>query len=200
MCGGQVVTIDLNEPDAPNPNRDADDVVLGTPAGELIRTGNGVDVVCGGPGEDAISLHGDVPTVAREAAYGGAGNDHLIGSPGNDLLVGGRGSDEVIYHFKCGRRCSYPYPHHGVQVDLRLTNPQNTHGQGVDELRSIESLVGTVWDDVLRGNARVNRLEGFLGDDLVAGRRGADDLRGGRGTDRCVGGPGSDEYDSCERR
>ncbi|MDZ5619534.1 calcium-binding protein [Nocardioides bizhenqiangii] len=200
MCAGQVVTIDLNDPDAPDPNRDDSDVVLGTPIGELIRTGNGVDIVCGGPGEDVISLHGDAPAGAREAAYGGAGNDHLVSSPGDELLVGGPGPDEVIYHFKCGPGCTYPYPHHGVEVDLRLTGPQNTHGRGFDELVSIEYLGGTVWADVLRGNAKVNRLEGHFGNDIVNGFRGADDLDGGRGTDRCIGGPGRDEYESCERR
>jgi hypothetical protein len=64
-----------------------------------------------------------------------------MSSPGNELLVGGPGPDEVVYHFKCGRLCTYPYPHHGVEVDLRLTGPQNTHGRGFDELVSIEYLV-----------------------------------------------------------
>lgn len=201
MCGGQVVTIDLSDPDAPNTERDDSDVVLGTAAGELIRTGNGVDIVCGGPGEDVISLHGDVPAGARERAFGGAGNDHLISSPGNELLVGGPGPDEVIYHFKCGPGCTYPYPHHGVEVDLRLTGPQNTHGRGLDELVSIEDLVGTVWADDLRGNAKANQLKGYLGNDIIYGRRGPDYLMGGPGRDRCIGGPGRDKYDhQCERR
>ncbi|KAA1424110.1 calcium-binding protein [Nocardioides antri] len=201
MCGGRIVTIDLNDPDAPDPNRDDSDVVLGTPAGELIWTGNGVDTVCGGAGEDVIVTRGDVPAGAREEVYGGLGGDHLHSSPGDELLVGGPGFDTVSYHFKC-RNCGdeYPYSRNGVKVDLRLTGPQDTSGRGFDELSSIENLVGTVWADVLRGNGEGNRIIGFLGDDIVDGRRGADDLRGGRGSDQCIGGPGRDTYYLCERR
>lgn len=217
MCAGRVVTIDLNDPAAPDPDRDEADVVLGTPDDDVIETGGGDDWVCagagademrggdgadttyGGPGADRFSLRGDSLADAPEAAYGGAGDDIFTASADDELFAGGTGNDTVTFHIPC-RDCGdeYPYPHVGIRVDLRLSGPQNTWGTGIHELSGIENLKGTGYDDVILGNGERNRIDGFYGDDTINGRRGADYLIGGRGTDRCIGGPGSDEYRSCE--
>lgn len=199
-CAGQVVTVDLNDPAAPDPYRSAADVVLGTPGDDRIVTGGGNDTVCGGAGDDRIVLRGEAPEDARQEAYGGPGDDYFNSSADDELLVGGSGSDTVDFHLSC-RECGteYPDPRVGVVVDLRLTGPQDTVGRGVDELSGIENLVGSGDDDVLLGNGERNRLVGFFGDDSVNGRRGADNLLGGDGTDRCIGGPGRDRLHRCER-
>lgn len=253
-CNGRVVTIDLDDPAAPDPNRDAPDVVDGTAGDDRIVTGGGADWVCaddgddrveggagrdliygdefgtggdpaddgadtlfggdgndtlvgydgadvarGGAGDDGIYLRGEDPASVREEAYGGAGDDVLTGSPDDELFVGGGGNDTVSYLFPC-RDCGteYPDPPVGVTIDLRLTGPQDTGGRGIDQFSSIENLIGTGDEDVLRGNGERNRLDGFYGDDILNGRRGADYLRGGPGTDRCIGGPGRDRYEDCE--
>ena len=54
-CGTSVVTIDLNDPAAPDPDRDASDVVLGTPGDDHISTGGGQDAVCAGAGRTSCS-------------------------------------------------------------------------------------------------------------------------------------------------
>ena len=198
-CGGLVVTIDLNDPGAPDPNRDESDVVLGTPGDDDIFAGNGADTVCGGAGDDLIWLRGESPTDELQAAYGGPGDDYFNSSPDDELFHGGGGKDTVAFSFPC-RECGteYPDPQVGVTVDLRLTEPQDTGGRGTDELSGIENLKGSGDEDVLLGDGENNRLDGFFGDDTINGRRGADFLRGGDGTDRCIGGPGRDHLERCE--
>lgn len=99
MCGAWRVTIDLNDHDAPDPDRARSDVVLGTPRGDVIRTGGGDDVVCAGRGADRVFL-GD----GKDTGYGGRGDDlldgggrvdHLSGGAGDDLLRGREGWDQL---------------------------------------------------------------------------------------------------------
>ena len=90
-CAGQTVTIDLNQPDHPDPKRSAADVILGTAGEDDIEAGAGADVVCGGAGDDFLQGNkGD------DVLYGEDGNDYfesLLGNPGNDRAYGGPGDD-----------------------------------------------------------------------------------------------------------
>ncbi|MDH4385034.1 MAG: M10 family metallopeptidase C-terminal domain-containing protein [Caulobacter sp.] len=52
-----------------------------------------------------------------------------------------------------------------------------------DTLSSVESLIGSDFNDSLTGDAGANRLDGGLGDDLLIGGLGADQLIGGGGVD-----------------
>ena len=115
---------------------------------------------------------------------GGGSYDVLIGGLGNDFLDGGEGSDEANY-------LSAPS---AVNVNLALSGPQNTGGAGVDTLVSIESVRGSQYDDVLRGDAGDNGLVGQGGDDWLFGGAGNDALNGTDGYDRMYGGAGNDIY------
>jgi Ca2+-binding RTX toxin-like protein len=122
----------------------------------------------GGPLDDLIT-----GTDVNDYLSGGDGNDILRGGAGNDTLDGGDGDDTADYADAPGR----------VVVDLTITGPQNTLGGERDTLISIENLVGTAFNDTLRGNAADNRLEGGAGNDTIEGRDGNDSLDGGVGTD-----------------
>lgn len=189
MCAGQVVTIDLNDPDAPSPNRSESDVVLGTPAGDIINAGGGTDIICAGGGIDTVTPGGGAPAGMQEQAYGGEGQDFFYsyssGSDGEELFDGGSGFDSVDYDSCCEAD--------GVTVDLMLTGPQHTGGGGIDELVDVEALEGSFGDDVLSGNAAGNSLEGSLGDDVLIGRDGNDYLLGDYGNDTISGGAGDDD-------
>lgn len=90
MCDGRVATIDLNDPEAADPDREASDVVLGTPGGDVIATGGGDDWVCAGGGADSVDGgEGD------DKLLGGRGDDYLAGWSGADTLVGGDGNDDM---------------------------------------------------------------------------------------------------------
>jgi VCBS repeat-containing protein len=65
-----------------NTPTDGDDVLHGTPAGDVLDAGAGNDIVLGLAGNDMI--------------FGGDGNDLILGGDGDDVLDGGAG-DDVIY-------------------------------------------------------------------------------------------------------
>jgi Ca2+-binding RTX toxin-like protein len=150
---------------------------------------NGDDVLVGTSGADVIC--------------GLRGDDTLLGLKGNDVLRGGRGFDTVS--FASGKR--------GVNADLEAGIAS---GQGQDELRGIEGLVGTPYGDRLAGNDKANTIRSLDGADLLLGGGGPDELlsdggndyvrggpgsdtiNGGSGVDFCDGGPGIDAISGCE--
>lgn len=156
--------------------------VEGGPGDDRLRTYGAGALSSGGPGRDVL-LGGP----RRDELLGGGGSDRLYGRGGDDrlggdihvsgiesverragiardLLSGGRGTDMARYDER--RRG-------GVVVDL-------ARGRGgEDRLRSIESAAGTGGRDVLRGDARANRLLGSGGADTLIGRGGRDRLNTG---------------------
>lgn len=116
---------------------------------------------------------------------GTIGNDFLISTADPfDLINGSLGVDTV----------SYVLASSGVSVDLSLAGFQAVGGGlGSDQLISIENLIGTGFNDTLRGNSGANELSGGLGSDLLRGSTGNDLLNGGGGMDTAdysgLGGP-----------
>ena len=55
----------------------------------------------------------------------------LMGGTGDDTIVGGAGDDAAAY-------AQAPA---GVRVDLAAAGPQDTHGDGIDTITSVEQLV-----------------------------------------------------------
>lgn len=86
-CAGQDVTIDLAFDDVPTAGAD---VVLGTPAAEVINVFGGNDTVCAGGGGDTVN-----GATGADKLYGGAGVDTLNGAGGNDRAYGGDGNDTL---------------------------------------------------------------------------------------------------------
>ena len=78
---------------------------------------------------------------------------------GNDVLDGGAGSDTADYSDAPS----------GVRVFLFDTNGQDTLGAGFDTHIDIENLIGSAFDDILRGDIGDNVLEGGDGDDELNG-------------------------------
>ena len=104
--------------------------------------------------------------------YGNGGDDVLQGGAGADRLDGGDGSDTL----------SYQDSDAGVTVSLVEGTTEGGHAQG-DVIRSIENVVGSDYEDAIRGDNGANRLIGRAGDDWLHGGAGADLLDGGKGTD-----------------
>lgn len=166
-----------------------DDRVIGGPAFEAVNGGPGDDVIHGkgennalggGPGSDALigGPDGDVLS-------GGPGGDKLIGGKGDDVFDGGTGSD-LLDGEKGGDVVTFATATTGVYVDL---------GRGLagrDAVSDIETVAGTRYRDVLRGDARRNVLLGGEGPDRLYGERGNDVMFGADGGDVLSGGPGRD--------
>ena len=121
-------------------------------------------------------------TAAAEFFFGGAGDDLFLGNLGPDLLDGATGFDLVTYR------------NSAQGVTLSLDNAFIAEGGEAagDVFVNIEVVQGSAFDDVLGGDARVNRLEGGDGDDLLLGRGGDDLLLGNGNADTLIGGAGND--------
>lgn len=165
------VTVNLNLTGAQNTGGAGIDTmvsienVTGTNFNDVL-TGNGVNnVLSGQEGHDRL--------------IGGAGNDTLNGGSGNDLLNGGTGIDTAFYQIGATA---------GVTVDLNLTGAQNTGGAGIDTLVSIENVIGSSFNDTLRGADWIdNVLDGGLGNDILySGEYSFNVLNGGAGNDTLI--------------
>ncbi|MFC6341694.1 hypothetical protein ACFP8W_06895, partial [Nocardioides hankookensis] len=178
------------------------DVDLG--AGDDLATVAG-GTVNGGAGDDELYL------VTSGVANGGPGADIIrpsvsteeFGEPQEDarLLVNGGAGRDVIVHpvaYTVGEFCPgvcavgdlrggpgrdvLTFLSRGA-VDLAVGKARSAHSRS--QVRSVESVVGSDEDDVLRGNAARNRLVGNGGRDVLVGRGGRDVAVGGTGRDRC---------------
>jgi hypothetical protein len=198
------------------------DVIHGTPGADVIAGNGGRDRIFGRGGADLICdrntesarLHGgsgDDRILGLGAMAGGPGNDLLTsprrvsapafrGGSGNDVM---RSRAEFAAFFFPGpgddvikARPGAPYgildlthTTRGSVVDLRRGTAD---GPGHDTLSGINTVYGSGYNDVLRGDRHTNRLFGVAGDDVIAARGGLDDAIGGPGDDRLDGGPRRD--------
>ncbi|WP_373987441.1 hypothetical protein [Duganella sp. BuS-21] len=151
---------------------------------------NGVNVNLGtGVALDGL---GGTDTLSNiEQVRGSAFNDTLTGSDGNDLFEGRGGNDTidgkgefdiVDYHASAA----------AVTVNLGTGVVANDGMGGVDKLISIETVIGSLFGDLLTGSAGTDVLDGLFGNDTLDGGAGADILLGGFGNNNLLGGAGAD--------
>ncbi|MGO1078038.1 calcium-binding protein [Inquilinus sp. CA228] len=206
---------------------DDDDILIGGDGNDSLRGGFGADRLDGGAGIDAIGYSGAAAVTVNlttqtvsgleaqgdvisgiENAFGGSGNDTLIGSAtanlldagfgndslsglggddilkgsfGDDLLRGGAGAD--VLNGEAGiDLATYFGATAGVTVNLLTGTGSSGEAQG-DSYVSIENVNGSKGGDVITGSAGVNVLNGFEGNDLLLGAAGRDVLSGGVGAD-----------------
>lgn len=144
---------------------------------EGVAGGSGPDTLTGDDGDNVFD-----PGGGDDVVLGGEGDDVMIGSEGNDRFEGDRGRDTLD-------ASGAPT---GVIVSLR---GGIALGQGADTLSGIERVIGTPYDDVLRGGVSDDELFGEAGNDVLDGDLGEDHLDGGRGTDACLQG---EHHEGCE--
>lgn len=145
-----------------------DDVIVGLGGNDVIEGGDGSDLICGGAGNDRIT-----------PGIGFFESDGVSGDGGDDLIVAGPTHTTVVY-------VDAPAP---VSVDLEAGVAT---GWGTDTLVGVGSVVGSPYDDTIRGSAAPNCLEGLDGEDVLVGLGDDDCLYGGAGSDALDGGSGTD--------
>ena len=159
------------------------DILNGTSRDESIHGGGGNDSINGGGGNDRLfggegndSLTGGE---GDDVVDGGAGDDTIMAGNGNDTFIGGAGSDTLDFRESTLSQ--------GIFINLAA----NFSGTG-DTISGIENVNGTIFNDMLSGDANNNRLFGSQGDDYLFGLGGNDTLLGGVGEDTLNGGDGDD--------
>jgi Ca2+-binding RTX toxin-like protein len=145
----------------------------------------------GGSGSDRFTNE----TSIRCSAYGGTGDDILIGGSDNDSLHGEDGNDRL----SGGDGIDYLYGHGGddrlygdAGNDVIFANSGNDSLYGGD---GNDRLVGHEGDDYIVGGGGNDDLYGLDGDDVLYGSDGDDELSGGDGHDRLYGQAGNDALD-----
>ena len=149
----------------------APDTLNGTAQADTINGLGGNDIIFGLAGDDTLN--------------GGDGDDLLAGGAGSDTLDGGAGSDTADYSGAAA----------GVRVLLDLNVATNDGDGASDTFISIENIIGSAFDDLIRGGNGDNVLSGGLGRDVIIGLGGNDVIRGGSGAaNELYGGLGDDIY------
>ena len=121
-----------------------------------------------------------------------AGDDTLSGGAGNDILVGGAGADTLIGGDGDQDAASYQDAGAGVIANLALGG---TGGEALgDTYSGVEYIYGSAFNDILTGDAAINRLTGGAGNDRLDGAAGNDYLLGEAGNDTLIGGAGADVF------
>ncbi len=179
------------------------------PNGNIIYTGKADATVVGGLFVDTIFGSNGNDTINANS-----GNDTLSGGAGNNILDGGAGTaDTVSYDFVrkysndfLFANSSFANDSNGVVVDLQSGSGTGTTvydatvdvttGESIlnfnDTLSNIEYIIGSKFDDTLRGDGANNKIQGGEGNDTLEGRGGFDWLDGGAGNDWLIG--STDDY------
>jgi Ca2+-binding RTX toxin-like protein len=129
-------------------------------------------------------------TAGADALVGGVGNDTLSGLDGDDILTGGAGAD-TLYGGAGRNSAGYGNAGAGVVVDLDDGTLNSGDADG-DVFSGISGIIGSNFDDVLRGSGGSNAISGGTGNDLIDGRAGSDTLSGGAGDDSIFAGAAND--------
>lgn len=148
------------------------DTVVYLDATSAVNVNLTTGVVSGGAGADTlVSIERVIGSRFNDTLTGSANADFFLGGFGNDTINGAGGSDTVEYGFVGS----------GVVVNLATGNV--TGGAGADVLTSIESVIGSIFNDKILGSGVANKLNGGGGNDVLNGAGGNDVLIGGAGND-----------------
>ncbi|MEZ5851972.1 MAG: right-handed parallel beta-helix repeat-containing protein [Hyphomicrobiaceae bacterium] len=185
--------------------QDGNDLVDGGAGNDTVLAGKGDDVVDGGADDDQLSGNSGDDTLlggdGNDVLSGDSGNDTLIGGDGNDSVNGGSGNDlvfgdlgdDVLNGGSGFDTVDFSMAQNGMVIDL---SAKSAVGMGNDTLASFESVVGSSFDDVIKGDKNDNVINGGDGSDVIRGLGGADTLTGGSGADTFSWGSAKDVVSS----
>ncbi|WP_439613881.1 M10 family metallopeptidase C-terminal domain-containing protein [Reyranella sp.] len=158
----------------------------------LVDYMNSIENVSGGFGTNTL-----VGNNTANVLTGGLGTDYLYGQGGNDVLIGGAAGSAAnqLWGGLGNDTASYAGTTAVVYADLSA-QAGYVDGILVDQMNSIENLMGGSGTNTLVGDADANILTGGLGTDYLYGQGGDDILIGGGkpngGANQLWGGSGSD--------
>lgn len=138
------------------------------------------------------NIIGSDDAAGRDSIWGDAQANRIEGMAGNDILEGGAGADII----DGGAGWDYSnYIRSAQAVSINMESGIHMGGDSAgDTLISIEAVVGSIYGDILIGDANNNYFRGENGDDTLDGGLGHDQLLGGRGADSYVYVGGRDRF------
>jgi len=149
----------------------------GTDLYDASALANNMFVTLDAAGAGTVDTGTDIDNVSNiETFLTGTGDDQFIIANGGPsyTLNGGGGMDRIDLSNTTA----------SIDINLNITSSQNIGGSiGVQTLLNIEDVIGSMHNDIIRGNASANNLQGGAGDDILEGGAGADTLDGGAGDD-----------------
>jgi Ca2+-binding RTX toxin-like protein len=143
-------------------------------------------VLTGNGGDDTLRGSDLVDTL-----NGGLGDDVLTGGLGNDTLIGGIGFDAIDYS-DAAHNAGVTVVLDGSAGGLTSGGETDVFNAGGMSMWDIESVRGSIGDDILTGNSLANIMWGLAGADTMDGMDGADTMYGQDGNDTLTGGLGDD--------
>ncbi len=162
---------------------DGNDEIHGGSGGEDMSGGNGNDRLYGDLLDDHMSGDGGndllVGGHGGDKESGGSGDDWMRGGPNGDAYSGGDGTDTISY------ADTTPSWDTTTGVDVNLASGAIITPDGTETANGVENVLGSAFDDTLRGTGGTDGLDGGPGNDKITGGAGADQLNGGPGNDSC---------------
>ncbi len=166
-----------------------------------IAAGASIDYIRGSNFADNINASAEVNPMlisglnGDDILIGGSGNDTILGGAGDDTLDGRLGADQVNGESGAHDVITYATSLVGVEVNM-ITNVNRYGTANNDVLTNIEDIVGSGFNDSLRGSSVANIIKGNAGVDSLFGEGGDDVLEGGIGIDSLQGGAGADSFNA----
>ncbi len=143
--------------------RSGDDGLDGGEGNDTLWGEDGSDVLIGGEGDDVL--------------IGGANGVDEFGNQMGDVLDGGGGIDTASYRDAETSVAVDLLRGEGLVPEIEYVTYPGSDSVG-DLLYDVENVVGSSYDDVIRGNDGNNVIEGRLGNDLLLGCDGDDRIYG----------------------
>ncbi|WP_417525600.1 heparin lyase I family protein [Marinovum sp.] len=164
---------------------------------DLANPGNNTGLAAG---QTLTSIERITGSGRQDVFYGDAGENDFRGLGDYDWFVSSEGGRERYFGGDGIDTVTYYNASAGIIANLsngaRVNGQETGYGSGGVAARDlyfeIENLVGSRFDDELRGSSGRNQLNGLEGDDFIFGYGGVDYLKGGLGNDVIDGGGGSD--------
>jgi Ca2+-binding RTX toxin-like protein len=153
-------------------------------AGVNVNLATGVGTGGDAQGDTLQSIQNLNGTAFADTLIGNSGNNVLNGGAGNDILIGGAGADTLIGGAGIDT-ADYSTSTSAVNVNLETGVAKGGDAEG-DTLIGIENLIGSKFDDVLVGDASVNKIYGGDGNDTITGGHNDDFMYGGNGNDTFI--------------
>lgn len=152
---------------------------VGSNFNDTVFGGEGAETLAGGLGNDLLNGEG--------------GNDRFFGGEGSDIFNGGVGSDTL--DFSQWRTDSFDSNEVVTQAGVSISLAAGTAlaGGATSQITGVENATGSVYGDLLVGDAGANVLDGLFGTDTIEGGAG-DDLIIGDRLDTLAGGAGADRF------